>query len=229
MPSPFKFVIVCVTCVLAVAGATAAGNGEFVFDHLSLNVADPAKATAWYASHLGGVPDGDASVRFGTVRLSFRQSAAAKPSAGSVIDHLAFATDGMPAGFSEDPWGTRIEIVPARTGGTLHHIHLLATDPDATLRWLMQSFGGERTAVNGIVGVTFGPVLVAVEKAEREPAPSAGRAIDHMGWGTMNLETSAATLMSAGVKFTIQPRTAGNLKMAFVEGPNQLRVEIVQR
>ena len=32
-----------------------------------------------------------------------------------------------------------------------------------------------------------------------------------------------------GVKFTTEPRTTGNLKMAFVEGPNQLRVEILQR
>jgi len=46
---------------------------------------------------------------------------------------------------------------------------------------------------------------------------------------TANLDTSAAALKSAGVTFTIEPRTAGNLRMAFVEGPNRLRVEIVQR
>src|SRR5262245_24229469 len=179
MPSPFKSVIVCVLVVLA-AGVALAGNGDFVFDHLSLNVADPGKAADWYASHLGGTPDGDSAVRFGSVRLSFRRSASSKPSAGTVIDHLAFAADALPAGFSEDPWGTRIEIVARKTGDKLHHIHVLATNPETTMNWLAQSFGGGRTRVDGLDVVKFGTVLVAVERVDREPAPSAGHVIDHM-------------------------------------------------
>jgi catechol 2,3-dioxygenase-like lactoylglutathione lyase family enzyme len=135
----------------------------------------------------------------------------------------------MPAGLSEDPWGTHIEIVNGRAGQTLHHIHLLATEPSVMLTWLTKSFGGERTNVDGLNAARFGTVLVAVDRSASEPAPSAGRVIDHLGWATPNLDASAATLKSAGVTFTIEPRTAGNLRMAFVEGPNRLRVEIVQR
>src|SRR5437763_9951932 len=129
MPSAFKFVIVCAVVSIAIVTTNAAEPASFAFDHLSLNVADPMKATEWYVSHLGGAADGDSAVRFGGVRLSFRKAADAPPSAGSVIDHLAFASGTMPAGLSEDPWGTRIEVVRAREGQTLHHIHLLATDP----------------------------------------------------------------------------------------------------
>ncbi len=228
MPAPFKFVIGCVLCAFA-AAIGASGNSDFVFDHLSLNVANPEKATEWYASHLGGTPDGDSAVRFGSVRLSFRQSATSKPSEGTVIDHVAFSVDTWPAGFSEDPWGTRIEIVRGTTADKLHHIHVLATSPDATMNWLLQSFGGTRARVDGLEGVKFGSVLVAVQRVDHEPAPSAGHVIDHMGWGPHNLDAAAAELTAAGVKFTTQPRTVGNLPMGFVEGPNQLRVEIVQR
>ena len=229
MPSTIKHVIVCIACVVAGHVASAATPEEFVFDHLSLNVGDPAAATAWYVSHLGGVADGDSAVRFGTVRLSFRRSATPAPSAGSVIDHLAFSADGMPAGFLTDPWGTRLEIVKRGASGTLDHVHVLATDPDATIKWLLESFGGERVNADGLQAVTFGPVRVAVERVEREPAPSEGRVIDHAGWRTANLDASAAALKRAGVTFTIQPRTAAGLKMAFVEGPNRLRVEVLQR
>jgi hypothetical protein len=229
MPSPFKFLIVCVLCVSAAALAAAGTNNDFVFDHLSLNVADPGKATEWYASHFGGTRDGDSAVRFGSVRLSFRQSVAAKPSAGTVIDHLAFVADMSPVGFSEDPWGTRIEIVRGKTANALHHIHVVATNPDLTMNWLAHSFGGERERIDGLEGVKFGTVLVAVERVDHEPSASAGHVIDHMGWATQNLDAAVAELTSGGVKFTTQPRRVGNLFMAFVEGPNQLRVEIVQR
>src|SRR5215831_7740392 len=173
MPSPFKFVIVVAACAAAAVVARAAGD-EFAFDHLSLNVGDPAGATEWYASRLGGAPDGDAAVRFGSVRLSFRKSATSKPSEGSVIDHLAFAVDSMPSGFSQDPWGTRIEIVRTKSAEKLHHIHVLATNPDATMTWLTQTFGGARARVEGLDGVMYGPVLVAVERVDHEPAPAAG-------------------------------------------------------
>jgi catechol 2,3-dioxygenase-like lactoylglutathione lyase family enzyme len=229
MPSAFKFIIVCALVSIAIVTTNAVESPSFVFDHLSLNVTDPMKATEWYVSHLGGVADGDSAVRFGGVRLSFRKAAEAPPSSGSVIDHLAFASAAMAAGFSTDPWGTRIEIVSGHAGQTLHHVHLLATDPSAMLNWLTKSFGGERANVDGLNAARFGTVLVAVDRSEREPAPSAGRVIDHLGWATPNVDASAATLKSAGVTFTIEPRTAGNLRMAFVEGPNRLRVEIVQR
>lgn len=228
MPSPLKFAVVAAACAVAAVVAGAAGS-ELAFDHLSLNVGDPSAATEWYASHLGGVRDGDAAVRFGSVRLSFRKSTTSKPSEGSVIDHLAFVADSMPPGFSQDPWGTRLEIVRTKSTETLHHIHVLATNPEATMTWLTQSFGGARTRVDRFDGVKYGPVLVAVDRVDHEPAPSAGHVIDHMGWNTPNLDAAAEALMTAGVKFTTQPRTAGNLRMAFVEGPNQLRVEIVQR
>src|SRR5579871_2186539 len=166
MPSTFKFVIVSLLCGSVAVVAAIGPDSDLVFDHVSLNVADPAKATEWYSAHLGGTADGDSAVRFGSVRLSFRKSATSQPSAGTVIDHLAFAVDTWPAGFSEDPWGTRIEIVRMKQTDTLHHIHLLATNPEATMSWLVQSFGGERARVEGLDVVKFGHVLVAVDRVD---------------------------------------------------------------
>jgi hypothetical protein len=68
-----------------------------------------------------------------------------------------------------------------------------------------------------------------VQRADRAPEPTAGHVIDHFGFAVADVDASAAALAAAGVKFAIQPRTVGVLRMAFVEGPDQLRVETVQR
>ena len=107
----------------------------YPYDHIHLNVPDAAEASAWYEKHMGGkrITEAPNRLMFGSTRFMFLVNKAAKPSAGSAIDHVGFSfadldakmkewqaagikiTEPVRAGtaiskiaFLEDPWGTRI-------------------------------------------------------------------------------------------------------------------------
>jgi lactoylglutathione lyase len=228
------------------------------YDHMHFNVPDPDAATAWYIKYMGGTRSETAgTVNFGTVLFIFRKAADAPGSAGSVIDHIGFSFPDLDArmtewqaagikvvtpvrdvpglfklGFIEDPWGTKIEVVQDTETLGFHHIHLRSADPDAMYAWLTGTFGGEKTKLRGRMdAVKYNKLWVLVQKANDTPAPSTGHSIDHLGWGVANLDATAAALKAKDVKFTMEPRAipVQNIKIAFVEGPGGLRVELVQR
>ena len=148
----------------------------FPYDHIHVNVPDPAAAASWYEKYFGGrrITEAPDRLMFGSTRFLFLQKADAKPSSGSAIDHMGFSFADLDAkmkefqaagikivtparevpglfklGFVEDPWGTRIEVVedPERLG--LHHVHMRGPDPDEVFGWLLAKFGGERTKLKG--------------------------------------------------------------------------------
>ena len=88
--------------------------------------------------------------------------------------------------FLEDPWGTRIEVVQDPELLGLHHVHLRAPNPEETMTWLLDKFGGKRQPLKGKLDAMrydydgFSSVWILVQKGEAEP--SQGRAIDHIGW-----------------------------------------------
>jgi len=253
--SRFRLFACLLVLVVGVAGRAFAQTAPY--DHVHLTAPDPAKAMDWYMKYMGATKAavGDNRVAFGSTLFVFRQAADAAPSVGSVIDHIGFSFADLDAkmqawqaagikvvtplrdvaglfklAFIEDPWGVKIEVVQDPETPGFHHIHLRGTDPEALFQWMLTAFGGERTKLKGrIDAVKYGPLWVLAAKANEAVAPSAGRAIDHLGWGAANLDATAAGLKSKGVKFTTEPRAAGALKIAFVEGPEALRVEVVQR
>lgn len=97
-------------------------------------------------------------------------------------------------------------------------------------KWLSDLLGGEKTKLMGrLDGLKYGKVWVFVQKANEEPAPSAGHAIDYLGWRAANLDTTAVEFRNRGAKFTTEPGAAGSSRISFVEDPSGLRVEIRQR
>jgi catechol 2,3-dioxygenase-like lactoylglutathione lyase family enzyme len=162
-------------CALG-AGAGSVAAQTFPYDHIHLNVPDPAAAADWYVKVFGArrASEGPDRLMFGSTRLLFLKKSDAKPSTGSSIDHIGFSFANLDAqmkefeaagvkivtparevpglfkiAFVEDPWGTRIEVVqdPGLLG--LHHIHLRGPDPDGVFSWLLAKFGGERTKLKG--------------------------------------------------------------------------------
>jgi catechol 2,3-dioxygenase-like lactoylglutathione lyase family enzyme len=156
----------------------AAQSGETLpYDHIHLNVPDPAAAFQWYLKNFGGKPIDEAPNRiiYGSTRLMFLlKKDAAQPSAGSAVDHIGFSVPDLDAkmkafeaagvkittplrdlpgifkiAFVEDPWGTRIEVVQDSETLGLHHIHMRAPNPEDTYKWLLAHFGGERTPLKG--------------------------------------------------------------------------------
>src|SRR6202521_407981 len=65
----------------------------FPYDHIHLNVPDPAAAANWYERYFGGrrLAEGPDRLMFGSSRFIFIKKADAKPSAGSAVDHVGFS------------------------------------------------------------------------------------------------------------------------------------------
>jgi catechol 2,3-dioxygenase-like lactoylglutathione lyase family enzyme len=57
-----------------------------------------------------------------------------------------------------------------------------------------------------------------------------GHVTDHIGFGVDNLDETLARLKKDGVTVTDEPRSAagGKLKFAFIEGPDRVRIELVE-
>ncbi|HEY5667147.1 MAG TPA: VOC family protein [Gammaproteobacteria bacterium] len=137
-------------------------------------------------------------------------------------------------GFIFDPWGTRIELVedPERLG--FHHVHLSATDPEATLDWYEQVMGGERASLKGrLDGLRFGDYwLLVSEHGEGTPAPTARRTLDHLGFIVDDLDSLTADLREFAVVFeqapTVPPGARSDARRAFIEGPDRVRLAVVE-
>jgi catechol 2,3-dioxygenase-like lactoylglutathione lyase family enzyme len=226
------------------------------FHHVHLTASDPKAAIEWYVKHLGGERSTIgifASVSYGNTRLLFFQLKTGFPgSVGSSVDHIGFSFADIEAkmtelkqggveivsgieqegpikyAFVKDPWGTLIEIVQDPEIVGFHHVHLATPDPKATLDWYTQAFGGQVARFAGLIpGVCYGDMWVLAKKVDSERAPTKGRSIDHLGWAFDDLDAAADELTAKGVKFDSKPYAFGSGKIAFIQGPGGVRIELV--
>ena len=247
-------------CLASIGGGTAvAQTATLPYDHVHLAAPDQAAAVEWYRKNLGGQlsAEGKDRVTFGKTRFIFLKAEAAKPSAGTAIDHIGFSFADLDAkmkeleaagvkvvtpvrsvpglvklGFIEDPWGVKIEVVQDPETLGFHHVHLRAPDPAVSLAWYQERFGGETAKLKGrIDGLKYGDVWVLVQKGDA--TPSVGHAIDHVGWRVPDLEKILGDLKAKNIK-VLQGPTAltlatGVVHYSFVEDPAGTKIEIVQR
>lgn len=242
---------------VTLAVAVDAGAQTHAYDHVHLSAAEPAKAVAWYRTYLGAQPgDLPDRVQFGKTIFAFTQSATAQPSEGSVIDHLGLSFTNLEAkvkeleaagakvltplrdapglfklAFVQDPFGVKLELVEDAELLGFHHIHLRVPDPEAALTWYLQMFGGQRSKLKGrieAVRYTDPDVWLLAQKADGA-VPSQGRAIDHLGWRAPEIDAKIAELKQKGVQVTLEPRDVRDLRVAFVEDPSRVRIELVRR
>jgi predicted enzyme related to lactoylglutathione lyase len=160
---------------LATGGAQAP-TPTYPYDHIHLNVPDPAAGANWYEKNFGGkrITEAPDRLMYGSTRFMFLKKADAAPSSGSAIDHVGFSFADLDAkmkefeangvkivtpvrdvpglfklGFVEDPWGTKIEVVQDPELLGLHHLHMRGPDTEEVFTWLLAKFGGERTKMKG--------------------------------------------------------------------------------
>jgi catechol 2,3-dioxygenase-like lactoylglutathione lyase family enzyme len=138
------------------------------------------------------------------------------------------------------------------------HVHLLSNDAIAASEWYMKEFGlsrrgqaapsrearyrcGRQTGPSvsmmiDDVSVIIYPVGNAKAafpeawKGREDLESSEGHAIDHLGFSVVNLDETLARLKKDGVKVTAEPRSilGGKVKYAFVEGPDHIRIEVLE-
>jgi catechol 2,3-dioxygenase-like lactoylglutathione lyase family enzyme len=243
------------------ATASAAGDGGLVkagdFHNVHIRVPDPPKAGEWYVKNLGATAGrAPQLIFFGKTLIEFIKDDAAKPSAGSAIDHIGVSYANLDEqmkvlsangakivtpvrdvpglfklGFIEDPWGTKIEVVQDAEQLGFHHVHLNVPDPAKVLSWYQDAFGGERAKLKGrIDGLRYGGVwlLANASPAGEKPDGSAGRTIYNLAWTVPSADDAVAALKANGLKVTVEPRSLPTVRYAFVEDPNGILIEFIQ-
>jgi len=205
------------------------------------------------ASGFGGDTSSIDRVAYGNIPVVFFQREPGEGSVGSGVDHIGFSMPdvaekmqaiiadggkslgdlvsfaGMTIGFVEDPWGTKIELIDDSDLRGMHHIHLSSPDPETTLQWYSNMFGGESDKFKGVLdGLFYGNVWLLVARARGEIAPTMGRSMDHLGWNFDNLDEAAVMLKAKGINFTMEPRDYRGIRISFVDGPDGVRIELVQ-
>ena len=183
------------------------------------------------------------------IQMLFTLSARARPSAGSAIDHIGFSFLDVTAKVEalraagvtivspvteipglwkqavvEDPWGTRLVLVEDPDALGIHHVEIRVPDPDESLRWYVWAFGGDRTRYKGVIdavryrefGVFF---LFAVKDDKAEPSP--GHAVEHLGFGPIDLDKVVSALKAGGVNFLSNPNPRLNPACRFVGGDDE--------
>lgn len=135
------------------------------------------------------------------------------------------------------------------------HLHLVSADPIAAGEWYKKHFGAvekSRTkTVRMIREFPIGPnmslqmdnvniIIFPIEyykkaypeqwKDRTEFEPTKGRVVDHVGVSVDNLESALATMKKEGVKITspIHSDAGGRVKYAFIEGPDKIRIEVIE-
>ena len=120
----------------------------------------------------------------------------------------------------------------------MNHIHIKAEDPRSTAQWYVDTFGatvaGEAEMGGSVtVRTDLGGVRVNITQASAESL-LAGSSDPHMGLEHFGIETddidgAMAELEGKGVKVleAIRPLPNG-MRIAFVEAPDNVRVEIMQ-
>lgn len=138
------------------------------------------------------------------------------------------------------------------------HLHLFSADPVAAGEWYMKHLGATRRSTRPpsreprfYRGFQIGPsmslmsdnvniIIYPVEYAKKayadhwkgktEIESTRGRVVDHVGFSVDNLPETLERMRREGVKVTDEMRTIANgkIKFAFIEGPDKIRIELVE-
>lgn len=253
------------------------------FHHVHLNVTDPQKTLAFYAKVFGASPvkfGGSADALF-TERsfLLLQKAPAPAPSTLTTgIWHIGWGGvnvpveyEGLKAGGVEfhtppTPLGANhymylfgpdrelVEIYSGEKNHRFNHVHLFASDVNATSQWYADRLGltlqrrdvprptePGRLWLNAVIvdNVTF----YVFAKPDSDPPPSwwrepplktleptRGHVIDHIAFSYRDIAPVLERLKAAGVAVLepIATREPYPLKSFFVQGPDQVLIEIVE-
>jgi catechol 2,3-dioxygenase-like lactoylglutathione lyase family enzyme len=134
------------------------------------------------------------------------------------------------------------------------HVHLLSENPVAASEWYAKHFGVKpRSTAQARIyrDVQIAPsasftmdnvnvIIYPMEYATTSHMPgwenrktfetTKGRVVDHIGISVGNLEDAIARLRKEGVTVTDEPKSVagGKVKYAFIEGPDKIRIEIIE-
>ncbi|MBM4332324.1 MAG: VOC family protein [Deltaproteobacteria bacterium] len=119
------------------------------------------------------------------------------------------------------------------------HIHIICGNMEEAVQYFEKIFDGRvvsRGESRGFplirMDVHGAPVaLLGTEPGAGQLIPGKGsRGLDHFGFKVKDIEQTAVDLKKRGAKFSIEPTvTPSGLKIAFIDGPEGTRIELVER
>lgn len=146
-------------------------------------------------------------------------------------------------------------LIELNTSGNQNfgHVHLFSASPPQAAQWYQKHLGirvgriqPETRIYNDLpigpsaslaadhVNVILYPIDYAKKSRPEDWSgrsdfeSTRGRVIDHLGFSVTDLEATLKTLRAAGVTITSEPRSLGNIKFAFIEGPDRVGIELIQ-
>ena len=116
-----------------------------------------------------------------------------------------------------------------------HHVHIKSPDPRKTAQWWADVFDAKLMPAHGaFYPVELDGVLInisSVSPAEAEAMAQGTAAgnfgLEHVGLTTDDLDADLARLREHGLEIYVL-RDAPTMRMAFVETPDNVRVELIQ-
>jgi catechol 2,3-dioxygenase-like lactoylglutathione lyase family enzyme len=248
---------VCFLTALSAMAQTSGGGRAVTLGHIHVNSADPDAAIAFWCDVMGTASYSLGSLRgvstLGATILFTPQSPVG-PSAGSAIDRLTFRVpdigvyadrlakispatkpqkDGDTHLTFDTPDGVRIELVEDATMYApleFSQIHVNSAQLKPMQQWYATHLGASTGAGDTPDSILFSGAALAVTAAT-SPAPTAGRAIDHLGFEVKDLEAFCKQLVENGVKLDTPPHLVPDLKtsVAFLTDPWGTRIELIER
>jgi len=176
----------------------------------------------------------------------------------SVLHHLGFKVrnmeaflehwriSGLPAGnvftgaegqrnvYVTMPDGVYVELQEDQALSTEisgYHIHYFTPQYQQLLDWYTEVFSLETRPRGSIASTTNVPGMnLSFGNADSERLPTRGRAIDHIGFELVDLESFCRTLEAKGIKFDVPYREIPSLslKVAFFTDPSGVYIELTE-
>ncbi|MFO1281373.1 MAG: VOC family protein [Burkholderiales bacterium] len=111
------------------------------------------------------------------------------------------------------------------------HVHLFASDVDATIRWFRTMFGAELVWDEEAAGARN--VRLAIGRAfvhlyDQPPKAPRGGAFHHLGLATDDLDALVAHMTSQGATIRNPVRDEPKFRYVMVAGPDDLLVELFE-
>ncbi len=120
-------------------------------------------------------------------------------------------------------------------GFVFDHIHVFASDLDATIHWFREALGAEIIASPLRTQAKIGTLAIFFQdvagKSDVNPAAATPhRGTDHFAFAVKDIDDVAADLKAKGIVFTKEPHSPRpGIRLCFIEGPDGISVELLER
>src|SRR6266478_2873042 len=232
------------------AQLTTPNETGITIGHIHLLSKDPDLHKKIWIEALGALPTKTGTLEMLRLPGVFIIINKADPSAGSVgstVDHfglsikdvndtkakLAALNVQVQGPFVAMPDGLRLELLEDKNQTlpvVMHHIHLTTLNGEMLRQWYVKTFSAGIGSRRNLPSAMFNGNEVDFLPAQTPPAPTKGRAIDHIGFEVKNLEAFVKKLQADGVTIDAPFRELPNvgLKIAFILDPIGTRIELTE-